>query len=49
MIETRRLLVLAVVEAGYAFSGAAVDVEGVRTQTTRGFVGHAGLHVGWLW
>lgn len=48
-IETRKLLLLAVVEAGYAFSGAAVDVEGVRTQTTRGFVVHAGIHVGWLW
>lgn len=48
-IETRKLLALAVLEAGYALSGAAVDVEGVRTQTTRGFVAHAGLQVGWLW
>lgn len=48
-LETRHLMVLAVGEAGWAFSGAAVEVEGVRVQSIRGFVAQVGLQVGWLW
>jgi hypothetical protein len=48
-VEGRHALVLATAELGYAFLGAAVDVEGVRVQSTRGLVAHFGLQAGWLW
>jgi hypothetical protein len=48
-VETRHVMVLALAEAGWAFTGAAVEVEGVRVQSIRGFVAQVGLQVGWLW
>jgi len=47
--QTRRVLVLALAEAGWAFAGAAVEVEGVRAQSIRGFDAQFGVQAGWLW